>query len=331
MTIASKLTLLANTKEQIRQALKLPTSMPFSEYYKYAYPYNPASLFAAGQQGVLYDPSDLTTLWQDASGTVPVTKSGDPVGLILDKSLGLALGTELVANNNFNSDINGWTAVNSSVATVTWDNGRLKLNNVSGTSTGGQTARYVVPTVIGKTYKISARLENTGAARLRALNVNAQLAAWYAETVGTRDIQIVFTATSVNTSLELDLASSGAWGQGTIWLDNISVKELKGNHAKQTLSAARPLSQTDGTKSWLYNDKVDDKLLVTLPSMTATVVTATDDGVTINYPVSIAAGSRDISSTSTLGRDYGRIIIDKELTTDEKSQVTAYFNAKRGV
>ena len=33
-----------------------------------------------------YDPSDLTTLFQDSAGTTPVTAAGQPVGLILDKS-----------------------------------------------------------------------------------------------------------------------------------------------------------------------------------------------------------------------------------------------------
>ncbi len=33
-----------------------------------------------------YDPKDLTTLFQDAAGTTPVTSDGDPVGLMLDKS-----------------------------------------------------------------------------------------------------------------------------------------------------------------------------------------------------------------------------------------------------
>lgn len=36
--------------------------------------------------GVWYDPSDLSTLFQDAAGTVPVTAAGQPVGKILDKS-----------------------------------------------------------------------------------------------------------------------------------------------------------------------------------------------------------------------------------------------------
>ena len=45
-----------------------------------------AELFASGEQGVWYDPSDLSTLFQDAAGTIPVTGVEQPVGLMLDKS-----------------------------------------------------------------------------------------------------------------------------------------------------------------------------------------------------------------------------------------------------
>ena len=48
--------------------------------------FNPFYMFSAGEQGVLYDPSDLTTLSQDAAGTTPVTAAGQPVGRMLDKS-----------------------------------------------------------------------------------------------------------------------------------------------------------------------------------------------------------------------------------------------------
>jgi len=47
---------------------------------------SPAALFANGEQGIWLDPSDLSTLFQDSSGTTPVTADGDPVGLIRDKS-----------------------------------------------------------------------------------------------------------------------------------------------------------------------------------------------------------------------------------------------------
>ena len=45
-----------------------------------------AELFANGEQGFVYDPNDLNTMFQDAAGTVPVTDMGQPVGLIQDKS-----------------------------------------------------------------------------------------------------------------------------------------------------------------------------------------------------------------------------------------------------
>lgn len=48
--------------------------------------FSPLDLFAGGKQGVWYDPSDKSTLFQDVAGTVPVTKDGDPVALMKDKS-----------------------------------------------------------------------------------------------------------------------------------------------------------------------------------------------------------------------------------------------------
>ena len=44
------------------------------------------SLFANNEQGFAYDPNDLSTMFQDAAGTIPVTVAGQPVGLIRDKS-----------------------------------------------------------------------------------------------------------------------------------------------------------------------------------------------------------------------------------------------------
>ena len=43
-------------------------------------------LFSASEQGAWYDPSDLSTLFQDAAGSTPVTAVEQPVGRMLDKS-----------------------------------------------------------------------------------------------------------------------------------------------------------------------------------------------------------------------------------------------------
>ena len=49
------------------------------------WPFHPSILFSSGEQGVWYDPSDLTTMFQDTAGTIPAAY-GQPVGLIRDKS-----------------------------------------------------------------------------------------------------------------------------------------------------------------------------------------------------------------------------------------------------
>jgi len=51
-----------------------------------AVPFSIAGLFASSEQGAWYDPSDKGTLFQDSTGTTPVTTAGQPVGLMLDKS-----------------------------------------------------------------------------------------------------------------------------------------------------------------------------------------------------------------------------------------------------
>lgn len=48
--------------------------------------WTPQDLFLSGELGGWYDPSDLSTLWQDDAGTIPVTADGQTVARIDDKS-----------------------------------------------------------------------------------------------------------------------------------------------------------------------------------------------------------------------------------------------------
>lgn len=61
-------------------------SFAFKTYGFGSSEFDPMTLFAGGKQGAWYDPSDKSTLFQDVAGTVPVTKDGDPVALMRDKS-----------------------------------------------------------------------------------------------------------------------------------------------------------------------------------------------------------------------------------------------------
>lgn len=47
--------------------------------------FTPAIVMADGNFGVWYDPSDMSTMFQDAAGTIPVTADSQPVGRINDK------------------------------------------------------------------------------------------------------------------------------------------------------------------------------------------------------------------------------------------------------
>ena len=87
MTIANGLVLLASTKDAIRIKLSLPKSAPFSQYASYITQLlPPAQLFKNNEQGVWYDPSDISSMYQDAAMTIPVTANGDPIGAMMDLS-----------------------------------------------------------------------------------------------------------------------------------------------------------------------------------------------------------------------------------------------------
>jgi|26BtaG_2_1085354.scaffolds.fasta_scaffold01257_7 hypothetical protein len=86
MTIAAKLTLLQQTKQAQKELLGIPNGVPWSKYASYMTKWLPYILFMRGRNGAWYDPSDLSTLFQNAAGTIPVTTNGDPVALMLDKS-----------------------------------------------------------------------------------------------------------------------------------------------------------------------------------------------------------------------------------------------------
>lgn len=70
--------------------------------------YSVMSLFAAGEQGVWFDPSDFSTLFQDSAGLTPVTAVGQTVGLMFDKSGGLSLGPERLVNGDFSAGAASW-------------------------------------------------------------------------------------------------------------------------------------------------------------------------------------------------------------------------------
>lgn len=128
--------------------------------------FNPAMLFATGQQGAWYEPSDFATMFQDVAGSTPVTAVEQPVSVMLDKRLGLVRGPELVAGQTWSS---------SGVGAVGGVNRVTFMAATAGS--GGASAMIVVGKFYEITYTISGIVNGSigldvggGAAVQRAAN-----------------------------------------------------------------------------------------------------------------------------------------------------------------
>jgi len=200
--------------------------------------FNPLSLFAAGEQGAWYDPSDLTTLFQDSAGTTPVTALEQPVGLMLDKRLGLVLGSELVTNGDFSSGTTGWSASNGSI-TNSAGKGLFTKNAVGG---AGIVIGSALTTEIGKTYVLRGTYEKgtTTTNGFLWVSNNSDGSAYYAQSTNA-DGQLVVYFRATATTTYVGVRSDSMSANTTYFADNISVRELPGNHAFQSTAASRPV------------------------------------------------------------------------------------------
>lgn len=259
------------------------------------------SLFSNNEVGFAYDPNDLTTLYQDAAGTIPVTAAGQPVGLMLDKSKGLVLGGELLS-------------IRPTTNTVVSE-GSFTTNSTA----FGQGADLTTALVVGITYKVKFKLSVAVAGsgvrfRLGGVDFGGTFS-------NSATYSGIITAVGTNPAV---IFSNGAGSTFTV--SDISVKELSGNHAYQTQSAMRPLLVASPKR--LDYDAVDDKLITNLPEQLTgcTVIRAVPNVGT------------QILTNQTITRPYndstdhcGLIVINRALTTAETAQITQLFNKAAGV
>ena len=269
------------------------------------------SLFSNGEQGFFYDPNDLSTMYQGAAGTTAVNASGQPVGLILDKSKEV-LRTEKVVNPDFDSDT-AWLKQ----AKVTISNGSAILNVAGGNPVLSQN----VGLTAGRWYEVTVDVTEvtSGASPFRIY--------------GTGGSDVIFNILSAGIYKAITRARSDATGfigfsasSTSMKISSVSVKELAGNHAYQTTSAARPILQD--TPRRIDFDAVDDKLITNLPAQLTgcTVIRSVP-----NVGTQILTG-QTIPATYADSTDHcGLIVINRALTTSEIAQITKLFNKAAGV
>lgn len=181
-----------------------------------------ARLFSNGEQGCWYDPSDFSTLYQDSAGTTPVTAVEQPVGLMLDKSKGVVPGIELitdVANRDFTSDTGFWAKQGA----VTIGGGSANFSS----STDNSAIYRFNFLVIGRYYEFTFTITSISSGAVGVWNYAPQYTA-----PGTYTVKLLANTATVG------FKSFGS--STTASIDNVSVKEVTGNHAFQTTSISRP-------------------------------------------------------------------------------------------
>lgn len=201
------------------------------------------SLFANNEQGFFYDLNDLSTMFQDSTGTIPVTAAGQPVGLMLDKRLGLVRGPELFrdaalvfAGESYRVSPGVYRSYSSA--------GAYNLINFGGALTVG--GWYELMFTIDSVAVVGSGIVLEGA--------TAQSATIAFTTVGRKSVIV----NAAQTYVGLKRSSAACDYQ----ISGVSIRALAGNHAYQTTSAARPVLQRNATTGayYLAFDGADDFL-----------------------------------------------------------------------
>lgn len=194
-----------------------------------------------GYNGFMYDVNDISTLNQVSTGTTPVTAVTQPIGLMLDKHLGMQLGPELVTNGNFTVDAAGWTPSNSTLTAV---GGKLVI---TATANGiAARATKTIPAVVGQTYKLVFKSRKpSGTTPAIGAFISGGAASTYS--FGATEIEktVIFVAPTNPITLILEISGTGIVIGDTCEFDDVSIKLINGNHPLQATAAARPTWQVD--------------------------------------------------------------------------------------
>lgn len=211
--------------------------------------FTPDALYVTGKQGFWGDPRELSTLRQTGAGVSPVTKHGDPSGLVLDNSRRLMLGPELVTNGDFH-DTSAWFGNAGAAAAIS--GGKLNFvnapNGASVLQFGGSK---------GKRYAVTFDIEAFSSGVVRFSNNDDTSPMSYAQftAVGA----CAFYPLSVGSFATLASISSRAASTNAI-IDNVSIRELPGNHAAQGSAANRPTYNNTADLHYLVYDGISDRL-----------------------------------------------------------------------
>lgn len=201
--------------QALTRAVTQRVTQPIGDGWRRGAAFNPASLFAGGEQGAWYDPSDFSTLFQDSAGTTPVTAVGQPVGLMLDRRFGLVRGAELVSNGDFSQGTAGWTDPIGGVSTLSVAAGVATL---AGNGASYPRRTHNTTCVPGVAYEILVDVLSTGPSGAFLLFDISGNGAIRASRSGAGQMRAIVIATATTMKV--------SWGVNTATLQDVSVSRV---------------------------------------------------------------------------------------------------------
>ena len=239
--------------------------------------------------GIWYNPQDLTTLYQDAQGTLPVYRPGTglvdpPVGLMLDKSQVMELGPEL------------WTGVLTAVDGAGGSAGAYNQATGELSNAASGTASYL-PTFRGPAltnytfYRIRLKFSgNLDPLHSFVLSLSGSAGSFIdggvtgaAIRAGGGEIEYIGRSDG-STGVLAKINTNGTTTWSGLFIESISIREIKGYHAYQATTTARP------TLSGRYN------LLTATETLSTQSVTTVATNYTLRFE---GTGTITLSGTAT--------------------------------
>ncbi|MCC7462914.1 MAG: hypothetical protein IT480_10700 [Gammaproteobacteria bacterium] len=199
------------------------------------------ALFANNEQGGIWDPSYLPGLYQLHNG-MPVTASGQPVGLILDGRFGYARGP------NFAPDLSTVVAINGTTTSVTFSNGVLTATCIQN---GVMGIRFNVA-YLATRHEIKLDVVSSTLPGL-SYDVAGQSGQFYGVT---GDVVALPLPSSPGTTV--NVYRFGAVVGDSFSIRHCEIRALAGNHLYQATSSARPLYTEAAGLRYLASDGIDD-------------------------------------------------------------------------